>query len=152
NGIPVNEIRDISTAPNGDIWFATPAGLLCLESGMAQPEPSITISTDAETYHAGDTMLVALTYENPGPDLEIDIQIACVLPDGSLYYHEGGDMPEPYISGLLPSGTFIPGFPVLIHDFTADFPTGDYTWLAAFFEMGTMNMIGELSSASWRFE
>ncbi|MCD6326754.1 hypothetical protein J7M28_04265, partial [bacterium] len=128
------------------------AGLLCLESGMAQPEPSITISTDAELYHAGDTMLVALTYENPGPDISIDIQIACVLPDGSLYYHKGGDMPEPYISGLLPSGTFIPGFPVLIHDFTADFPTGDYTWLAAFFEPGTMNMIGELSSASWRFE
>ncbi|HUT04844.1 MAG TPA: two-component regulator propeller domain-containing protein, partial [bacterium] len=62
SGLPVNEIRDISIAPNGDVWFATPAGLLCHESGVKPPGPTITIGTDSDEYHAGDTMTVALSY------------------------------------------------------------------------------------------
>ncbi|HUT03086.1 MAG TPA: two-component regulator propeller domain-containing protein, partial [bacterium] len=62
SGLAVNEIRDISIAPSGDVWFATPAGLLCHESGVKPPGPTITIGTDSDEYHAGDTMTVALSY------------------------------------------------------------------------------------------
>jgi len=151
SGLPVNEIRDISIAPNGDIWFATPAGLLCHESGVMPPGPSITIGTDSDEYHAGDTMTVTLTYENPGPDIDIDIQIGCLLPDGSLFYYPGGDLPAPFMSGMLPSGTMMPTVLVLIYELPEGFPTGDYMWMAAFFEQGTFNLIGDISSASFTF-
>ncbi|HUT02750.1 MAG TPA: two-component regulator propeller domain-containing protein [bacterium] len=151
SGIPVNEIRDISIAPNGDVWFATPAGLLCRESGVKPPGPTITIGTDSEEYHAGDVMTVAISYENPGPDIDIDIQIACMLPDGTLFYYPGGDLPAPFMSGMLPSGTMMPTVLVLIYDFPEDFATGQYTWMTAIFEQGTFNMITDISSASFTF-
>jgi len=151
SGLPVNEIRDISMAPNGDVWFATPSGLLCHESGAQPLLPSITIGTDSKEYHAGDTMTVTLTYENPGPDIDIDIQIGCLLPDGTLFYYPGGDLPVPFMSGMLPSGTMMPTVLVLIYELPEGFPTGDYVWMAAFFEQGTFNMIGDISTAPFTF-
>jgi len=151
-GFPANKIRDISAAPNGDVWFATPTGLVCRESGLQPAKPTITISTDRELYHAGDTMTVALTYENPGPDVLIDIQVACQLPDGSLFYYPGGDMPEPFMSGMLPSGTTVPMVFVLIYDFPPDFYGGDYTWMTAMFEQGTFNMITDIATAPFTFD
>jgi len=152
SGVPVNEIRDIAIAPNGDVWFATPAGLLCHESGVKPPAPSITIKTDKPVYHAGETMTVTIGYENPGPDIDIDIQIACMLPDGSLYYYPGGDVPVPFSSGMLPSGTKVPMVLVLSYKFPDGFPTGRYTWLAVICEQGTFNFLSDISSASFTFE
>jgi len=152
SGLPVNEIRDIFAAPNGDVWFATPAGLLCRESGIEPPGPTITNTTDGDVYRAGDTMTVTLTYENPGPDVFIDIQVACQLPDGTLFYFPGGDTPVPFISGMLPSGTTIPMVIVLIYDFPTDFPTGQYTWMTAMFQQGTFNMITDIATAPFTFE
>ena len=152
SGLPVNEIRDIAIAPNGDVWFATPNGLLCHESGVKPPGPSITISTDSDTYHIGDTMTVTLSYENPGPDVEIDIQIGCMLPDGSLFYYPGGDVPVPFSSGMLPSGTTVPMVLVLSYEFPEGFPTGQYTWLAVICEQGTFNFLSDISSASFTLQ
>jgi len=152
SGLPVNEIRDISIAPNGDVWLATPTGLVCRESGVQPAKPSIAITTDRELYHAGDTMTVALSYENPGPDIYIDIQVACQLPDGSLFYYPGGDTAVPYISGMLPSGTTVPMVFVLIYDFPPDFYGGDYTWMTAMFEQGTFNMITDIATAPFTFD
>lgn len=152
-GLEVKEIRDVYCSPvGGDVWFATPAGLLQHKSEMLPPRPSIQITTDAELYHAGDTMAVALSYENPGLSLLVDIQIACQLPDGSLYYYPGGDVPVPYTSGELPSGTKVLPFVAVSYTFGADFPAGNYTWLAGLFQQGSFDMIGELSAAPWRFE
>jgi len=152
SGLPVNEIRDIFAAPNGDVWFATPCGLLCRESGIEPPKPSITIATDLELYQAGDTMTVTLSYENPGLDVFIDIQVACQLPDGSLFYYPGGNTPVPFISGMLPAGTVIPMVIALIYDFPTDFTTGDYIWMTAMFEQGTFNMITDIATAPFTFE
>jgi len=52
-------------------------------------------------------MTVSLQYENPGPDVNIDILIACQLPDGSVHYYPGGDILAPFLSGILPSSTII---------------------------------------------
>jgi len=152
SGLPVNEIRDIAIAPNGDVWFATPNGLLCHESGIEVPKPTIAIATDSDEYQAGDTMTVTLTYANPGPDINIDIQIACMLPDGSLFYYPGGDLPAPFMSGMLPSGTTVPTVLVLSYEFPEGFPTGQYTWLAVICEQGTFNFLSDISSASFTLQ
>ncbi|MBN2209071.1 MAG: hypothetical protein JW759_07225 [Candidatus Coatesbacteria bacterium] len=152
SGLPVNEMRDISVAPNGDAWFATPAGLLCRESGVQPPKLSISIATDQALYHAGDTMTVSLSYENPGPSVFVDIQIACLLPDGSLYYYPGGDTPVPFSSGLLPSGASIPMVLVLTYELPSGFPVGGYTWMTAMFQQGTFNMLTDIATAPFTFE
>jgi len=151
SGLPVNEIRDIFAAPNGDVWYATPAGLVCRESGIEPPKPSITIATDQGVYHAGDAMTVTLSCENPGPDVFIDIQVACQLPDGTLFYYPGGDTPVPFISGMLPAGTVVPTVIALIYEFPSDFAAGQYTWMTAMFEQGTFNMITDIVTAPFTF-
>ena len=152
SGFPVNEIRDIFAAPNGDVWFATPAGLICRESGVEPPKLSISIATDRNLYRAGETMTVSLSYQNPGPDIFIDIQIACQLPDGSLYYYPGGDTPVPFSSGMLPSGTSIPIVLVLRYEFPSGFPVGGYTWMTAMFQQGTFNILTDIATAPFTFE
>ena len=151
SGAVTGGIRDIWADEWGNVWFATKFGLLHSESGMG-PGPSITIATDKGLYQAGDSMTVSLSYENPGPDVDIDIQIACQLPDGTLFYYPGVDTPVPFISGMLPSGTVIPMVLVLSYEFGEDFPTGDYVWMTAMFEQGTFNMITDIATAPWRFE
>ncbi|MBN1593682.1 MAG: hypothetical protein JW941_10615 [Candidatus Coatesbacteria bacterium] len=151
-GFPVNEIRDIYAAPNGDVWFATPAGLICRESGIAPPKPTISIMTDATAYSAGDTMAVTMSYGNPGPDISIDIYTACQLPDGTLYYYPGGFTPTPFTSGMLSSGAVVPMVLVMTYDFDEGFFTGDYIWMAGMFEQGTFDLVSNIATAPWRFE
>jgi len=97
-------------------------------------------------------MTVSLSYENPGPGIFVDIQVACQLPDGSLYYYPGGDTPVPFSSGMLPSGTSIPIVLVLAYEFPSGFPVGGYTWMTAMFQQGTFNMLTDIATAPFTFE
>ena len=151
DGLFSNTIRDIVVGLDDSIWFATDCGISRLQV-MTGQSPEIAIATDRDVYQAGDSMTVSLSYENPGPDVHIDIQIACQLPDGSLFYYPGVDMPVPFISGMLSSGTVVPMVLVMSYDFDENFPTGDYIWMTAMFEQGTFNMITDIATAPWRFE
>jgi len=112
--------------------------LLVVETGL-----SITIYTDKDTYHAGDTMHLGLNVSNAGIAIVVDFKIWIALPSGGDYTYQ--NVPSVTIpSGLEYSN---PNFDMIT---LPSIPPGNYTWHAAFLDPTTHTIIVE-DTAEWEF-
>lgn len=114
--------------------------------------PSVAITADHSTYRAGDRIVVTVATVPGSSSVTVDAYAAIQLPDGRLFFLQG--------DGSLTGATqpIIRSWPVdsstgqiFSYTFGGGEPVGNYAWLAAFTEAGTLNLIGSINSAPFSF-
>jgi hypothetical protein len=149
NGLLSNTIRDIVVGLEGSIWFATDCGISRVQV-MAGQCPEIDLQTDSQVYSQGQQMRASISCVNRAGDFDVDLWIALLAPDGSLVLRPPSAEAAPFWSGTIPAGLVFGPFEFASIDLDASFASGDYAWLAAIYERGTSDRIGEIAEAHWR--
>ena len=122
--------------------------------------PVITVSTDKEEYTMfEDKIDIFLEVSNPGEAIDVDIIFALYHQpagslEGKLWFFPNWTERYQFISLTLPSGFTLKKTKILEVDVPAMVPgtppfteAGEYIWAFAFAEPGTLNFIGDISTA-----
>jgi hypothetical protein len=95
--------------------------------------------------------LTATTRPGPVPQA-VDVYVALQLPDQSLWFLQADGALTPEARPLVASWVVAPFSGEIWHyTFNGTEPAGRYTWLAAFTEPGTMNILGTIAQAPFTF-
>ncbi|MBN2209032.1 MAG: hypothetical protein JW759_07025 [Candidatus Coatesbacteria bacterium] len=140
---------------NGDKWFGSRYfGVSRLRNvGTPDPTPSVQILLNQSSYRVGDLMKASLTQSNLARgDWEVNLLIAVMLPDGSLYYFpDWTSMQRIFMFQSLRPGTRTEPesfFEIEIGDWL---PKGEYVWFAGLADQ-TGSIVGGIAGASFRIE
>ncbi|MBN2209419.1 MAG: DUF1565 domain-containing protein, partial [Candidatus Coatesbacteria bacterium] len=119
-------------------------------AAVALATPTISIDTDKTTYTGGDTIEVSLGASNAGDPVDVDVYVALMFADGSLWTWSSETWHtslEPWLAGIsLPAPLDYPSTPL----FTFGVPAGiegDFQFAAAFTEPGTLDFACDPSIA-----
>jgi len=119
---------------------------------LASDGPTITIYTDAVTYHTGDTIEVSLSAENDDEGMSVDVYIGLLTPDGALYTLGGLAWSEninPWIENIyVPAGLDMDGRPFWWFSIPCEMPPiqdyGIYSFAAGLTHPGTLEFLSEI--------
>ncbi|MBN2209258.1 MAG: hypothetical protein JW759_08180 [Candidatus Coatesbacteria bacterium] len=137
-----------------EIWAGFEANALLKYSEQAGPPIDMSLSTNQSEYVAGDIQVARISATNSGGDINVDLYIAIMLPDGSLLFW-------PDLSSLMHPGFSMTPMPrgfsmsdVVFFSMTLpdSLPAGSYTWFGIFFAQGTQDAVSNLASAEWTFQ
>ncbi len=113
--------------------------------------PNLLLTVNHAVFGAGEQLILSATV-TPGPTpVTADVYVALQLTDGSLLFLQGdGSLSstlQPIVSkwGIGPYSGHIFNYTL-----TGGEPRGNYAWLAAFTQPGTLNFIGPIVSAPFR--
>lgn len=112
--------------------------------------PTIECSLNASSFRPGDYLVGSLKVANDGPDMELDVYVAFVLPDGAIFCitPHGGLTTEllPWLQYmLLPRDYSFGPAPMLESIVPEGIPDGDCLFAAAFSRPERFEVIGEMS-------
>ena len=112
---------------------------------------SVTIAANGSSFSTGDDLLVSVSVRNLGDDIELDLYIALMLPDGTILYLPSfvPDLTPYYPFRPLLSGTEYHDVPILETTIPPGLMPGNYCFFAAFFEPDTPSLYGTFSAACW---
>lgn len=111
----------------------------------------VTIATNSSTFRPDGHLTASASVWNFGPDVDLDLYIAMMLPDGFLLYLPSFDA-EPmlyYALRRLLTGTECEDVPVLEATIPSGLMLGNYCFFAAFFEPDTPTLYGIFTTACW---
>ncbi len=119
---------------------------------FTQQPPAVSLWVSQPAYHSGQ-QLTLNAIVSPGPaSTRADVYIALQLLDGSLLFlQDGGGLTtslQPFVANW-PVGRFLGQ--LFNYTFGGWEPAGSYTWLAAFTQPGTLNLIGPIVSVPFSF-
>jgi len=114
------------------------------------PELSVSLILNGETYHQGDRHIVWITCKNTGAGVSADLYVALMLPSGTLlYYPSFSEVP----TALLASFWWYSDFEVISYELLSEvlplLAEGQYIWYAAYTKPGTMEFMADIASAEW---
>ncbi|MBN2209234.1 MAG: hypothetical protein JW759_08055 [Candidatus Coatesbacteria bacterium] len=114
----------------------------------------ISLSTDQSQYGAGDTQIARISATNSGGDIDVDLYIAIMLPDGSLlFWPDFGSLMHPGFSMTpMPRGFSMTDVVFFNMALPSGLPGGGYTWFGIFYGQATQNAVSNLASAEWTFQ
>ncbi len=120
----------------------------------AGPAIELSLSTDQNEYAAGDTHVARISATNSGGDIDVDLYIAIMLPDGSLFFWPGfsPEMSPGYWMTPMPEGFSISDYVFFEMALADSLPGGNYTWFGMFYGHDTEDAISNLASAQWTFQ
>ncbi|RLC44688.1 MAG: hypothetical protein DRH70_08510 [Candidatus Coatesbacteria bacterium] len=109
----------------------------------------VTITTNGSVFSPGDNLLVSGSVRNLGNDIDLDLYIAVMLPDGTFLCLPGFtlDVAAYYSFRPLLAGAKYDNVPILETAVPPGLPLGNYCFFAAFFEPGTLSLYGTFSAA-----
>ncbi len=119
----------------------------------AGPPIELSLSTDQSQYVAGETHVARISATNTGGDIDVDLYVAIMLPDGSLFFWPGfsSEMSPGYWMTPMPQGFSISDYVFFDMALPDSLPGGAYTWFAMFYGQGTEDAVSNLASAEWTF-
>ncbi len=122
------------------------------------PLPTMTLaviqpfSPIQSSFHTGQQLALLATVAPGTAPATADAYVALQVPDGSLRFLQGGGSLTTAIQPFAPHWPVGPfNGQIFSHTFEGWEPTGSYTWLAAFTQPGTLNLIGPIVSAPFSF-
>ncbi len=137
----------VSTGNDGLVWVAAILSVPGIWTG-----PTVALSVNQPSFQPGEELTLSATV-TPGPILmNADVYVAVEVPGGSLLFLQGDGSLVSAVQPLVgnwPIGSFTGQ--IFAHTFDGGEPIGDYAWLAAFTQPGTLNFIGSISSAPFSF-
>lgn len=143
-----------------DPW--TEDRVLCAFSGNSlwayQKTPGrpieVSLSTDQQEYVAGDAHVARISATNTGGDIDVDLYIAIMLPDGSLLFWPGfvSEVSSGFSMTPMPEGFSTSDVVFFDMPLPHGLPGGAYTWFAMFFGQGTEDAVSNLASVSWTLQ
>jgi photosystem II stability/assembly factor-like uncharacterized protein len=138
--------------PN-QVWVGFLANALLKYTEEPGPPIQVSLSTDQKQYSGGDTEIARISATNSGGDIDVDLYIAIMLPDGSLlFWPDFGSVMHPGFSMTpMPRGFSMSRVVFFNMALPDSLPGGNYTWVGVFYGQGAMNALSNLASASWTF-
>lgn len=114
--------------------------------------PTLQLHLSQSAFHPGGQLIVNATV-TPGPTpVTADVYTAVQLPDRSLLFLQGDGSITPTLQPIVRNWTISPFTgQIFSYTFGGVEPVGDYAWLAAFTEPGTLTFIGLIVSAPFTF-
>ncbi len=112
---------------------------------------SVTIAANGSSFSTGDDLTVSVSVRNLGDDIDLDLYIALMSPDGTFLYLPSfvSDPTRYYPFRPLLSGTEYDDVPILETAIPPGLVLGNYCFFAAFFEPDTPSLYGTFSAACW---
>ncbi len=112
---------------------------------------SVTIAANGSSFSTGDDLTVSVSVRNLGDDIDLDLYIALMSPDGTFLYLPSfvSDPTRYYSFRPLPSGTEYDDVPILETAIPPGLMLGNYCFFAAFFAPDTPSLYGTFSAACW---
>jgi len=113
----------------------------------------LSLSTDQNQYVAGDTHVGRISATNSGGDINVDLYIAIMLPDGALFFWPdfSSEMSPGYWMTPMPEGFSISDYVFFEMALSGSLPGGNYTWFGMFYGHDTEDAVSNLASANWTF-
>src|SRR5262245_45854244 len=150
-GAASNDVSVIDTATNS-VVATIPMEGVPLEVAVGPQLPGLSLTLNQATFQQGDTLTVTATvYPGEGSRL-VDAYVALRLPDQTLWFLQGDGSLTPTVQPLLHNGPVAALRRDLFrYTFGGGEPVGRYTWLAAFTEPGTTQVIGLIAQAAFMF-
>lgn len=130
-------------APTSWFWYTI----------MGSPfNPGLILGLNTTAFRRGDTLILTANV-TPGPTTRtVDAYIAIKLPDGTLLFMQGDGSFTPTPQPIVRNWTVAPfSEQIFSYIFGDGVPGGAYTWLAAFTEPGTGNIIGSIVQTPFTF-
>jgi DNA-binding beta-propeller fold protein YncE len=134
----------------------TPQGVVATANGpsavTAFAPQALQLSLNEASFQTGASIaLTATTHPEPIAQA-VDVYVALQLPDQSLWFLQADGALTSEARPFVASWVVAPFSGEIWHDaFTGTEPAGTYTWLAAFTEPGTMNILGAIAQAPFTF-
>ena len=118
------------------------------------PPIEVALSTDENRYSVGDVHVARISATNTGGDMDVDLYIAIMLPDGSLWFWpEFSSEMRPGLSMTPMPGAFsMSDLTFLQMELPEGLPAGTYTWFAMFFGYGSQDAVSNLASCDWTLQ
>jgi len=138
----------------GRVLCAFMGGSLYAYHKAAGPAIELSLSTDQSQYAAGDTHVARISATNTGGDVDVDLYVAIMLPDGTLFFWPdfSSEMSPGYWMTPMPEGFSISDYVFFEMALSDSLPGGAYTWFAMFYGHDTEDAISNLASAQWTFQ
>jgi len=120
---------------------------------LAPPQfPGLTLGLNQATFHTWQQLTLGGTVYSGATPVTADVYVAVQLPDGGLLFLQGDGNLTWNLQPLVRNWPISPfSGHIFSYDFSGREPIGDYTWLAAFTQPGTLNFIGPIVSAPFSF-
>jgi len=118
-----------------------------------RPEIDLSLGGTYPIYGEGETHVLTARLKNDGLFKTLDLYVALQTPDGSfLFGAELSPVFTPYFDDFeLPM--FADVWPIVLFSEKLNlFPAGKYTWLAAFSDAESFNLISSISQVEWELE
>ncbi|MBI2876816.1 MAG: SBBP repeat-containing protein [Candidatus Tectomicrobia bacterium] len=114
--------------------------------------PGLALGLNQTAFRQGDTLILTATITPGDVPQTVDVYVAVLLPDGGLLFLQGDGSFTRDIRPIVASWTVAPyDGEVFRYTFGGGEPPGDYAWLAAFAEPGTLDFIMPIAEVPFRF-
>jgi len=125
---------------------------LCAYQKAAVSPIELSLSTDRSQYVAGDTHIARISATNNAGDINVDLYIAIMLPDGSLWFWPGfgSEMSPGYWMTPMSEGFSMSDVVFFEMALPYGLPGGNYTWFAMCFTQGTGDAVSNLARCDWQ--
>ena len=137
-----------------EVWAGFNGNALLKYTEEAGPPIQMSLSTNQSQYVAGDIHVGRISATNSGGDINVDLYIAIMLPDGSpLFWPDFGSLMHPgYSMTPMPRGFSMTDVVFFSMPLPDSLPGGNYTWFGMFYGQGTEDAMSNLASAEWTFQ
>jgi photosystem II stability/assembly factor-like uncharacterized protein len=127
--------------------------LLAYQKPTAAHQIELSLSTGQSQYAPGDIHVARISASNSGGDIDVDLYIAIMLPEGSLlFWPDFSPLMHPGFSMTpMPRGFSMSRVVFFNMALPGSLPGGNYTWFGIFYGHGAMNALSNLASAGWTF-
>ena len=114
--------------------------------------PTIGLTLNQTSFRPGETLVLNATVTPGATPVVADVYVAVQLPDGTLLFLLGDGSISPVLQPIVQSWP-VSSFTgqIFQYTFSGGEPTGNYAWLAAFTQPGTLNFIGSIFSVPFSF-
>ena len=113
---------------------------------------ALRLSVNETGFRPGAMMTLMVTIASEPAPQAVDLYVALQLPDQSLWFLQADGRLTPELHPLVASWVVVPfNGELWRYTFSGTEPAGRYSWLAAFTEPGTMNILGTIAEAPFTF-
>ncbi|MBN1591841.1 MAG: hypothetical protein JW941_01170 [Candidatus Coatesbacteria bacterium] len=117
------------------------------------PPINVSLATDYGSYTAGESQNAFISVTNTGDDLDVELYIAILLPDGRVLFWPNFwyDMTPCFSLAPMPQGFTLQDFCFYTVMLPGSLTPGDYAWYAVFYAAGSSEAMSNLASTRWSF-
>jgi hypothetical protein len=114
--------------------------------------PTLTLTVNQSSFHPGNTLTLSASVTPGSTPQTVDAYVAIRLPDETLLFLRGDGSLTPDVQPIVRNFTVTPfNGQIFQYTFNGMEPTGNYTWLAAFSQPGTLNLFAGIAQAPFPF-